>query len=90
MPFIQSAHNLRAPHTEEPRPYGIRVSLRPNDPFRKIVGPDWHRMHWYRTPEEREAALEEMRRRHEYSRAQDAPTHIYTMVENLAASRGLA
>ncbi len=90
MPFIQSVHNLRAPHTEYPRPYGIRVSLRPNDPFRKIVGPDWNRMHWYRSADEREVALEEMRRRHEYSRPQDAPTHLYTKVENLAASRGLA
>jgi hypothetical protein len=90
MASIQSAHNLRAPHTKDPRPYGIRVSLRSNDPFRKIVGPDWNRMHWYRSAEEREVALEEMRRRHEYSRPKDAPTHLYTKVENLAASLGLA
>jgi hypothetical protein len=90
MPLIQSAHNLRAPHTQDASPYGIRVSLRSNDPFRKILGPDWHRMHWYKSAAEREAALAEMRRRHEYSRPQDAPTLLYTKVENLAASRGLA
>jgi hypothetical protein len=90
MPSIQSAHNLRTPHTEEPCPYGIRISLKSNDPFRKLLGPDWHRVHWYRTGDERDAALIEMRRRHEYSRPLDAPTLIFTKIENLAASRGLA
>jgi hypothetical protein len=90
MPTIQSAHNLRRPHSEEPHPYGIRVGLRSNDPFRKLLGPDWHRLHWFRSADERDAALTEMRRRHEYSRPKDAPTLIYTKVENLAASRGLS
>jgi hypothetical protein len=86
---IQSAHNLRQPQREAPRPYGIRVSLKPNDPFRRVLGPDWHRVHWYATAEQRDAALAEMSRRHEYSRAQDAPTLIFTKIENLAQSRGL-
>jgi hypothetical protein len=90
MSMIQAAHNLRRPHTEEPAPYGVRVSLRENDPFRKLLGPDWHRMHWFRSARERDAALVEMSRRHEYSRAADAPTLVYSKVENLAASRGLA
>lgn len=90
MAMIQSAHNLRKPHTEEPRPYGIRVSLRTNDPFRKILGPDWHRMHWYRSAEERDIALAEMSRRHDYSRPKDSPTLEFAKVENLASSRGLA
>jgi hypothetical protein len=90
MPIIQSAHNLRQPHTEEPTPYGLRVSLRSNDPFKKILGPDWHRTHWFRSSEDRDAALTEMSRRHDYSRPKDAPTLIYQKVENLAASRGLS
>jgi hypothetical protein len=90
MPIIQSAHNLRKPHSEEPMPYGIRVSLQANDPFRKLLGPDWHRLHWYRSAEERDLALAEMSRRHDYSRAVDAPTLTFSKVENLAASRGLA
>jgi hypothetical protein len=89
MPIIQSAHNLRTPHTEEPCPYGIRVSLRGNDPFRKILGPDWNRVHWYRSAAERDAAMVEMSRKHDYSRPQDAPTLVYSKTENLAASRGL-
>lgn len=90
MAMIQAAHNLRKPHSEEPAPYGIRVSLRENDPFRKLLGPDWHRVHWYRSASERDAALAEMRRRHEYSRPVDAPTLQFAKIENLAASRGLA
>lgn len=86
---IQSAHNLRQPQSEAPRPYGVRVSLKPNDPFRRVLGPDWHRLHWYPTAEMRDAALAEMSRRHEYSRAQDAPALVFTKVENLAQSRGL-
>lgn len=86
---VQSAHNLRQPVREAPRPYGVRVSLKPNDPFRRVLGPDWHRLHWYATAEQRDAALAEMARRHEYSRASDAPALMFTKVENLAQSRGL-
>ena len=66
---ISQPQNLRAPVIEKQRPYGIRVSLPPGDPFRKILGPEWHRIHWYPTPDERDAALAEMSRRHQYSRA---------------------
>ncbi|MEP7312200.1 MAG: hypothetical protein ABI859_06435 [Pseudomonadota bacterium] len=86
---VQSAHNLRKPQTQEPRPYGLRVSLKPNDPFRRILGPDWQRLHWFASPQEREAALKEMGRKHEYSRAQDKPALVFTKVEKLAESRGL-
>ena len=85
----QSAHNLRTPQSEAPRPFGIRVSLKTNDPFRRVLGPDWNRMHWYATAEARDAALAEMSRRHEYSRERDAPALVFTKVENLAQSRGL-
>lgn len=86
---VQATHNLRVPPSEAPRPYGIRVSLKPNDPFRRVLGPDWHRVHWYATAEQRDAALAEMSRRHEYSRPGDAPALEFTKVENLAQSRGL-
>lgn len=85
----QSAHNLRQPQSEAPRPYGVRVSLKSNDPFRRVLGPDWHRLHWYPTAEARDAALAEMSRRHEYSRPLDSPALVFTKVENLAQSRGL-
>jgi hypothetical protein len=81
---IQSAHNLRTPQAQQPRPYGVRVSLRTNDPFRKILGPDWQRLHWYATGEDRDAALAEMSRRHDYSRPQDSPALVFTPVDTAA------
>ncbi len=86
---ISQAHNLRTPPIEKLRPYGVRVSLPRGDPLRKLLGPEWHRVHWYATPEERDAALEEMSRRHEYSRAGDRPSLLFEKVEKLAESRGL-
>src|ERR1035437_4371511 len=72
-----------------PKPYGVRVSLRPGDPFRKIMGAEWHRVHWFATVAERDAELLDMSRKHEYSRIGDKPALVFEKVENLAASRGL-
>ncbi|MFO7277397.1 MAG: hypothetical protein DIU56_010215 [Pseudomonadota bacterium] len=86
---ISQAHNLREPPVEQQRPYGIRVSLPPGNPFRNLLGPDWHRFHWYATAAERDAALAEMSRRHEYSRIGDEPSFVFEKVEKLSESRGL-
>jgi len=85
---LSNSHNL-TDLTSYPRPYGVRVSLRQGDPFRKLLGPDWSRTHWYLSPEERDAALADMARKHEYSRPGDSPALRFEKVENLAASRGL-
>lgn len=81
------AHNLRAPDSGQPRPFGVRVSLRNGDTFAKLLGSDWNRTHWFETVEERDAALAEMSREHDYSRRGDAPALEYAKVENLAESR---
>jgi hypothetical protein len=81
------AHNLRHPDMQIMQPFGIRVSLRANDPFRKLLGPDWNRTHWYATPAERDEALADMSREHEYSRAGDAPALVFEKVEKLHESR---
>ena len=86
---ISNPHNLNQAPTIEPCPYGLRVSLRARDPFAKLCGADWQRSHWFRTAAERDAALAEMSRKHEYSRPGDRPALVFTKVENLAASRGL-
>jgi hypothetical protein len=86
---ISQSHNLRSPTVESLRPYGLRVSLPSGDPLRKLLGPEWHRIHWYATPEEREADMAEMARRHEYSRATDAPSLRFEKIEKLSESRGL-
>jgi hypothetical protein len=80
---IANAHNLAAPIAEW-RPHGIAVRLRPGDPFRKLLGDDWSRTHWYATTDERDRVLLEMARKHEYSRAGDAPALIFEKVENRA------
>ena len=87
--LLSNPHNLPRPVTDEPKPYGLRVSLRTNDPLRKLLGADWHRFHWYATALERDRALVEMSRKHEYSRPGDAPAIELKKVEKLAQSRGL-
>lgn len=86
---IANAHNLARGPAASALPFGLRVSLVPSDPFTKLLGADWQRTHWFATAAERDAALAEMSRRHEFSRPADAPAHVYTKVENLAASRTL-
>ena len=78
---MQSPHNLRPTQAAAQRPYGLRVSLNANDPFRRLLGSDWQREHWYPTATARDAALAEMRRRHDYSRPQDAPALVFTPIE---------
>ena len=53
------------------------------------MGAEWHRDYWYATAAERDTALAEMSRKHEYSRSGDKPALLFEKVENLAASRGL-
>jgi hypothetical protein len=89
MSEICQPHNLRKAVGHGPKPYGTRISLKTGDPFRRIMGADWHRIYWYATAAQRDAALLEMSRKHEYSRAGDKPSLLFEKVENLAASRGL-
>ena len=86
---IVHPHNLHRPIVAQQRPYGIRISLREGDPFRHLLGPEWQKFHWYPTARERDAALEEMSRKHEYSRTGDRPTLVFVKVEKLAESRSL-
>ena len=73
-------HNLNAP-LDVPKPYGIRVSMRPTDTFARLLGSDWHREHWYATREERDAALADMASEHLYSRHGDKPTLVFEPIE---------
>ncbi|NNM62220.1 MAG: hypothetical protein HKM03_08630 [Steroidobacteraceae bacterium] len=86
---IANAHNLLETAGEQPHPYGIVVRLKPGDPFRKLLGEDWERTHWFATAAERDRVRADMARRHEYSRTGDAPALSFEKVENLAASRGI-
>jgi hypothetical protein len=86
---IANAQNLA--HNPEPNvgPYGVRVRLRSGDPFARLVGSDWQKTHWYATAAERDLALLDMAREHEYSRIGDRPTLLFEKTENLAQSRGI-
>src|SRR5688500_10809082 len=63
---IVHPHNLRNPDAAIQRPYGVRITLKPGDPFRTLLGADWNKTHWYGSAAERDAALIEMARKHEY------------------------
>ena len=86
---IVHPHNLRRPDAGIQRPYGVRITLKGGDPFKKLLGSDWNKTHWFGTAAERDAALLEMSRRHEYSRATDKPALNFDKVEKLHESRGL-
>ena len=78
--LIANAQNLHHPLPDN-RPYGIRVGLRRGDPFSLLVGADWSRSHWFGTAEERDAALTDMARKHEYSRQGDEPALVFEKVD---------
>ena len=73
-------HNLREPLPGQ-RPYGIRVQLRRNDPFRTLVGADWNKEHWFASSAERDARLAEMSGRYLYFRPGDAPALDFERVD---------
>lgn len=70
-------HNLVQPDTAgADRRYGIRVTLPAGDTFENIIGSDWEQVHWFATEEERDAAYDNMARRHGYYRTTDTPTQV--------------
>jgi hypothetical protein len=84
---IANQQNLTRTNPVLPRPYGIRVRLRQGDPFGKVLGEDWQRTHWFYTAIERDRVLEDMSRKHEYSRIGDQPAQVFEKVEKLGESR---
>ena len=81
-------HNLRHP-TASLRPYGVRVTLRGDSPFRKLVGNDWQKVHWYATAAERDLALADMSSQPEVYRIGDVADVVFEKIENLSESRRL-
>lgn len=77
---IAHEHNLNAPPPAA-KPFGIRVRLPPGDPFMRLVGADWQKLHWFATDRERDEALAAMSSRHLYSRRGDEPAVIYEKFE---------
>jgi hypothetical protein len=73
---ISSPQNLNEPIPFQ-RPYGVRISLRPGDPFATLVGSDWSREHWYATERERDLALADMSSRYPFFRIGDEPALVF-------------
>ena len=86
---ISNIQNMTRAIPQSPQPYGVRVRLKPGDPFAKLLGADWQTTHWFFTMAERDKALDDMARRHEFSRIGDEPAMVFEKVENLAQSRWL-
>ncbi|MGH8196863.1 MAG: hypothetical protein ACRETI_01710 [Steroidobacteraceae bacterium] len=72
-------HNLNARPPAAGR-FGIRVSLHPRDPFTRLVGTDWQKLHWFATERERDEAFHDMASRHRYSRRGDEPTVLFEKI----------
>jgi len=66
--------------------YGIRVSLPADDPFTHLVDEGWNTSHWYQSRRERDQALKDMCREHEYSRKGDIPTLVFEAVDRTTDS----
>ncbi len=79
-------HNARSA-TASSRPFGIRVSLAPGDPFARLVGADWEKLHWFANENERDRVMADMASRHAYSREGDAPALRFARTEKLAGAR---
>lgn len=82
-------HNATRP-LDMPRPYGIRVRLKPRDTFARILGSDWEDTHWFATEHERDKALADMASEHLYSRRGDLPTLTFEPVNRSLGDAQLA
>jgi hypothetical protein len=66
--------------------FGIRVTLPENEPFNRLLDEGWSAQHWFQSRYERDRALKEMSREHEYSRKGDAPTLLFEAIDNSSNS----
>lgn len=81
---ISNEHNLNS-YPPAAKPFGIRVSLRPHDPFTRLVGADWKKQHWFATASERDEVFDDMSRRHPFSRRGDEPSVVLEKIaENVS------
>lgn len=76
---ISNEHNLASPRGLE-KPYGIRVTLNNEDPFRNLIDAGWEKFHWFRSESERDSVFDDMRGEHRYSRKGDRPSLIFEKV----------
>ena len=79
--MFSNTHNLvTVPKNTEKR-FGIRISLAGDDPFRRLLSDDWETSHWFTDAGERDQALADISRRHEFSRIGDTPTVCFEPID---------
>jgi hypothetical protein len=79
---ISNAHNLSQPSkTATVGTFGVRVSLPEGDPFAHLLDEGWHQTHWFLTARDRDDAMADMSRLHEYSRKGDRPALVFETIE---------
>jgi len=54
---IVHPHNLRNPDAAIQRPFGVRITLKLGDPFRKLLGAHWNKTHWFGSAAERDSSI---------------------------------
>ena len=86
---IVAPHNLRRPDAGIQRPFGVRITLKWAIRSANCSARTGTRLTGMARPLERDAALIEMSRKHEYSRPGDKPALKFDKVEKLHESRGL-
>ena len=77
---ICQPHNLVEPLNTDKR-YGVKVKVRSSDPFRNLVGSDWHKEHWFSSAAERDTALAQMSEKYVYFRPGDKPSLDFEKLE---------
>lgn len=79
---LSNPHNLSVlPPDPAGLRFGIRVTMAPTDPMRSLLGGNWHKEHWYASRNERDDALQEIGKRHAYSRIGDTPSIRLAAIE---------
>lgn len=81
MDYVHLHNVVRPDNVSRERRYGIRVTMPPGDPFRRLLGEDWEKFHWYATESERDREFERMAWRHGYYRKKDNPSQVLEKVE---------
>jgi len=77
---LSQGHNRTHPPAAE-KPYGIRVRLLQDDPFRQLVDAGWENCHWFADRRTRDEALADMSERHRYSRIGDEPRLVFESID---------
>lgn len=79
---VSNPHNINEPAAAvSDGPYGVRVRLPDGDPMTALFEKDWQTTHWFRDAADRDAALKDMQRKHEYSRPHDKPALIFEAID---------